>query len=307
MVVIISHFDSKIGPRIFLTYPEIEITEDIKGVKTAMDYKDSEGFVMVRDNIMSLNYLIAIPSPHARGRQETVLLSYILTETEPNEKFYKSHILRAVKNIKSVPDIYKAFIEGDNERYIKILREIIRDLDIELRMRDITTIGYCVDNTVFFDGYMVVPRDNEPDREIYVSEPSGEDEITKRRVSSYLMVYKKEHDGSFSLKGYPILTNNVYKMEIFTDQINIGMVAKITNAFKEMLGGRIVYTSGICQATAVCSFELYFEYDGDKDNVKNMRESLINSIESNTDMYPMIMYARVRTERSPFEFKKAVI
>ena len=298
MVVVLSYFDRRIGPVILLTYPEIEITEEIEKVKQSLDFKDSEGFVAIHDTLVAMNYLLPIQSHYARGGYETVLLSYIVTESEPNEKFYKSHIKETAEKIKMEDDIWQAFIEDheNQEERISRLREIIRDLDIELRMRDITTIGYCIESRVFEDGYMAIPRDSvtrEVDRD-------GDD----KKIKSYLMVYKKERDGSFSIKGYPITSNNVYKMEIFTDQINVGMVAKIKQAFDSMLGGRIAYTSGICQSTAVCSFELYFEYDGEKEDVGELRKHLIDEIDSNTPIYPMIIYSIVHTEKTPFSVDK---
>lgn len=285
MVTLLSYFDSKIGPCIYLTYPEIELTEDLDAIKAALDIKDSEGFMIIKDGMLVLNYMLYIASPLARGREEMLLLSYIITETEPNEKFYKDRMMETVHSLKTIPDLYKAFYPVDNSdeslASMKIIRSLMQELDHDLRMRDITTTGYRVKNTFFNSGNLPVPVDLELIK-------------TEREIKSYLIVYKKERDDSFSFKGYPILSKNVYKVEVFTDEINIGMVTTLTTGFKKFLGGRIIYTSGLCVHKSVCSFELYFEYNGDKENVNKYRDHLKKVIKSKSDIYPTIIWSIVQ-------------
>lgn len=286
MVVVLSYFDHKIGPMVYRTYPKVEITESLKKVNAALDLKDEEGFISFKDNIRALSYLIYIDSPIRRGNKETVLLTYIITETQPNEDSYKGRLGEAAKQIKAIDDVYKAFVGTDEERwpYIQEIMIIMKNLDIDLRMRDITTVGYCIPRNSFDMGYMPVPNE------------AGTD---KKTIESYLMVYKKEADGTFNIKGHPIYTEDVYKMEIFTDHLNMRMIPTITRAFQDLLNGRIVYTSGICRKFNVCSFELYFEHDGEGEVVSMFRERLLNEIDSSSDIYPMIIYSRVEMEGVP--------
>jgi len=290
MVVLLIHFHGKIGPRIFMKYPLVEITKDIQNVTRFMDIKHEEGFILTNEELAdsvsrNLNYAFSINSPlNIRGKTEELLLSYIITETDPEVDFYRKKILKTVNNLKNEKKLYLAFHqkEGGEKKKEFILNEL-KALDSELRKKEISTTGY-IESKKNINERGTIPVPIQED---------WEDGI------NYLLVYKKETNGIIKLTGYPTRAKNVYKMGIYNDEFKTEEYQIIIKSFRD-IGAKIITSSGICQGKSVqgksiCLFEAYFEYDGDKNDIKEMQEKLIKNITSGDPNYPMIVSSDVTT------------
>lgn len=268
-----------------MTYPQVEMTDDIEKNQRWMDVLSEEGFVFIdegekTDIDRNLNYVFFIESPLARGGIETLSLSYIITEADPNISFYKEKIKECVDNIKKDSEIYFAFRDDiDSEKMNEAKKRIenaLESLDFDLRKREIETIGYMED----IEGIKNHSKIHIP---IDLNELDGD--------HKYLLIFKEESDGSFRIVGYPT-AKPVYKISVLNDELGLSEHTMIIEAFREM-GSKIIATSGICQGTNICVFEAYIEYDGDEKEIKTLRNDLKDKIKSQSIHYPIISSTQV--------------
>lgn len=289
MVVILSHFHSVMGPLIAHVYPSIELTDDIKFIPNMMDIKnDIEGFFLTADDtgdrtmrLMNCNFTIPSPS-NKRGGIEMLMLSYMITESDGNVNFIKEQMKKTVNDMKMNADVYTAFyMDTDGcEDAQKFIENELKTLDMALRKSEMATIGY-MDSTNVMRNTMTIPIP------IVRNSPSGK----------FLLIYKEENNGEFKVIGIPA-SHRLYKLDIYTLKINMSLYKMVIESFNK-LGGKILYSSGICQGKkGVCLFEAYFEYEGDKENITNMRSDLEDKIQSDDPRYPVILWSSVNDGRS---------
>lgn len=286
MVTILSYFDPKQGPKVIETYPEMEITEDIQNISNELDKRMEEGIFFTKDAIKTINYLFFINSEYSRGGQEVLLLSCIITETIHDEDTYRKRLKHSIEEFKKEKEIYKAFHPDmlGHQRELERLRAILQELDNEIRSRMTSTIGYLSRGDDIYQ-YGMLP--------IHSDVKANEEEIKESASHTYLIIYKENADKSFSIKGIPVNSEHLYKLEIFTDAVDMWMLKTVTQGFKERLGAKIITTSGICQHSDVCTFEIYFEYEGKEDMLDDFRLYLKKTIPSNSNIYPIIQVSGV--------------
>ena len=108
--LLLTHFDSTFGPKIFLKVPET--TEDFKHIPPLMDlYK--EGFFYHEFNKdKSANLSFQLPSSYARGNCEILMLTYLVRDGELNPGSAKEYLTRFAERLVQIKDGYKAFHVG---------------------------------------------------------------------------------------------------------------------------------------------------------------------------------------------------
>jgi len=129
ITVLLSHFDMKIGPRLFLTYPEIEtdINKDLKEIPYLLDLRNTGFFVHNYEEVKTANYSFEIPNVHVRGEKENLLLSIVVTENNFDLHLLNQFLSRFEEKISSIKDLYKVFYKCNKELdgEMKQLRDII--------------------------------------------------------------------------------------------------------------------------------------------------------------------------------------
>lgn len=294
MVVILNYFDVVIGPKILLKYPRIEETEDILKITRSMDFNvdEEEGFVEMVDEVRALNYMFTVKSPLSRGGEDFISLSYIITETDVDINFYKEKILTASQRIKKIENAWMGLREpytDKNEHRVK-LKEIIKDLDIDLRSKETATVGYLSSGSdIYREGLIPVPK-------IIKEEKEGMEILDRATKRNFLTVYKENFDGSFTLRAYVVNSDNIYKIQVYSDKVNITTPRIVTAGIMKYLKGNIIATSGICQGESICTFEAYFEYMGDKERLHDFRNLLKKEIKSESEQYPFVVCSPVEKE-----------
>ena len=107
--IVLSYFDSKIGPRLLLSLPE---TKEIKIEETLLKIfdieLDSNFYELKLEEQHFLNYRINIPSFADRGRIKRALLSVILSD-EHSILNWKSVMEDMTQEIESIPNISEIF------------------------------------------------------------------------------------------------------------------------------------------------------------------------------------------------------
>ncbi len=113
-IVALCHFDRKIGPLVFYSYPEGMLNEDLSvRIANIMDQTFSEGFFTHSfENLNSMNYYFEIHSDWARGNKEMLMISIIFEQQTTLEMEQNVSILsnEFSERLKSNEDIPKAFI-----------------------------------------------------------------------------------------------------------------------------------------------------------------------------------------------------
>ena len=111
--ILLTYFDRKKGPMIFLSYPEeIPQTENYMFIANLMDQINSEEFFRYSfNNYHTLNYYFEIDSLWARGNKESLMLSSVFTH-QPSfetEKTIFSLYIEFSEWLKSKEGIFAAF------------------------------------------------------------------------------------------------------------------------------------------------------------------------------------------------------
>jgi len=111
--VLLTYFDRKIGPRVYLSYPVQLIKEEISVIMAdLLDQMNSEEFFSHSFNqLHTLNYYFEIPSYWARGNKEMLMISTIFDHrpSVETEKIIFSLCIEFTEWIKQKEGIYTAF------------------------------------------------------------------------------------------------------------------------------------------------------------------------------------------------------
>lgn len=115
--LLLSHFDERMGPRIFLKMPENIDDEEFAQVPVLMDlYIGEEFFLHEFGGFKSANYLFEIQSQKARGDIETLLISILFPDFQLEESICKDLLSKFIEQFKKIKDVYLAFHE-DREKF----------------------------------------------------------------------------------------------------------------------------------------------------------------------------------------------
>ncbi|MFX1239013.1 MAG: hypothetical protein ACFFAS_10525 [Promethearchaeota archaeon] len=138
MHLVLLYFDRIKGPNIYLSFPEVQLEQDI--INKLMKFFDldiNETFfeiVLINRKRRILNLYFEIPSEWARGKVEMAMLSLIM-KIEYDSRLTWSFLIDASHKIISTPNIYKAFYKYDdfreNDIEIDVSYETIKNILFE--------------------------------------------------------------------------------------------------------------------------------------------------------------------------------
>jgi hypothetical protein len=82
IIVILTHFHTKVGPSVFYSFPKSQIDAEIlERICDVMDQPNKEEFLTQSfDNVRLLNYYFQIDSEWARGKKEMVMISIMINQ-----------------------------------------------------------------------------------------------------------------------------------------------------------------------------------------------------------------------------------
>ena len=115
LIVALSYFDRKIGPTVYMEYPEKMGEEEKMTLNQIFDQTTSEGWfwhsLNTKDYATSLNYYFEIKSDWARGLKEMLMCSIIFKQKLESEKEHDvlSWITDFVQKMHGRQDLFKAF------------------------------------------------------------------------------------------------------------------------------------------------------------------------------------------------------
>ena len=199
-VLVLSHFDSIIGPRVFLNVPKLPSQYYLEEVPRQMDFYSNGFFTYEYGELRTSNLIFTIPSPFARGGEENLMISIVLIDDDDtNLRIYQSTLEQFVDEINKIENLYKIFIRNEtkNKESIKLyadIKKLLHSAYLALPKETISTVKREI-NLVMFDFY-----------------EQGESQIAKhfRDFISEAQYYKRKSEDLFilqykiSLSTYPI-------------------------------------------------------------------------------------------------------
>ncbi|MBD3352948.1 MAG: PAS domain S-box protein [Candidatus Lokiarchaeota archaeon] len=134
--VVLSHFDERMGPKVYYTLPKNASHEETDQIPLLMDLYDHGFFIHIFGDLRSANYIFDIPSNLARGRNEMLLISILLPQTDLDTEFLKNLLDQFVQELKNIPDVHKAFHDSEEKHaeLIEHLKEFYDSIPEETRL-----------------------------------------------------------------------------------------------------------------------------------------------------------------------------
>ena len=109
-VLVLTYFDVKAGPRIFLTAPESINKDTLKNIPKLLHIHDEGFFVHIFKGAKSYNYDFEISSQYARGNKEILLISLLTNvESKLNVNFAEELLKNFILELNNIEDAYKGF------------------------------------------------------------------------------------------------------------------------------------------------------------------------------------------------------
>ncbi len=109
-IVVLSHFDQKLGPRTFLCIPEDVSKDTLAQIADLINlYQKKEFFIHNVKGLKSANQLFEISNPKARGGHEVLLVSALITEGDIDTEVSKDMLAKFYDEMRGIKDVHKVF------------------------------------------------------------------------------------------------------------------------------------------------------------------------------------------------------
>jgi hypothetical protein len=128
--LVLSHFDTRVGPEVFLHVPELNSQVFLDHIPLLMDFYEKGFFIHEFGEIKSSNLIFRVPSPVARGNTEVLMISIIFKDEECEDpKIFQGLLEQFVRELRQIEDVYQGFYRGEKgfEESYQVYTEI-RDL-----------------------------------------------------------------------------------------------------------------------------------------------------------------------------------
>ncbi|MFX1394490.1 MAG: hypothetical protein ACFFAH_13070 [Promethearchaeota archaeon] len=128
--MVLSHFDRKQGPKVFLNVPELPDLVFLDQFPRLMDFYEEAFFIHEFGELKTSNLIFTIPSPVARGGQETLMISIlILNDEETNPKIFQNLLEQFAHEFIRIKEVYKGlYREEQNFKDSQEIYKKIKDL-----------------------------------------------------------------------------------------------------------------------------------------------------------------------------------
>jgi len=133
LACVLSFFDSRAGPSVILQVSELPTYLKFDHVALLMDFYSGEFFIHEFGELKTANQIFTIPSPLARGKEETLMITIVALE----EKLFDLHSFQKflkifVNEFKEIKDVYKGLhtdledFPDANEKF-EIIKALFKD------------------------------------------------------------------------------------------------------------------------------------------------------------------------------------
>nr|MDO8114126.1 hypothetical protein [Candidatus Sigynarchaeota archaeon] len=270
MAVLLSIFDTRLGPVAFLVVPKNFNDKIIKNTTKLMDFVHETGEFFIQespeDGIKSVNLNLSIPSKWARGKAEMAQLSIMTTDVAPPIELFKKRMVEFGNQLLQDPDIFIAFYKGNRKEYIpdaEPLKQDIKKLDgiiaqkiekisgmldrlhDQVRIDTPTTYAYKTSMALISSSeHVPVPK----------SALNELKELARAKKTSNLFTVFRKIGDMMKVDMLPC-EGDVIKVRIIVKELTPEFIMRTS----QVISLPLLFTSGICQEKAgKCSYEAYF-------------------------------------------------
>ncbi|MFX1274893.1 MAG: hypothetical protein ACFFBP_14975 [Promethearchaeota archaeon] len=136
-ILIVSYFDSKIGPNILYCNENLDSLKNLD-ISSFLDILESGTFIFSISQYRSINYIFKIKSDYARGGIETLMISYLIKDGHVNNEYKylesKNSLLEEfgseIKKLRDLPEIIHKTRKKEN--LLESCSKKFKDLFIKL-------------------------------------------------------------------------------------------------------------------------------------------------------------------------------
>ncbi|MHA1343100.1 MAG: hypothetical protein ACTSQG_03885 [Promethearchaeota archaeon] len=267
-MLLLCYFDRIIGPKVFITYPsnlkEDLDAESLNQIMSLLDSADNGFFTHYFSDLNTANFIFTIKSSWARGRQELIMITAIISEDEPDYTYYERFLTKFIKKIQKIPFIFKAFYlnagpKDENDEILenyKILKEEIENLYKILSVKKIET-----------EGQLITFENLKQKKKIDLSSDVIKklESITEKKKNCFLVFRARGDAMKINIITLPRETNKIIRITfIFGEQMTVTVLQEISEIFTRFEDKvSLIFTSGICQEVDKCIYEAYIDTDID--------------------------------------------
>jgi len=104
-VLILSYFDTHTGPEVFLVAPETFPREKLRHLTNFLDLEGEKFFLHEFSDYTSVNLKFELKNQFARGGIESLMISILLVDEEPETKVLKEILKSFVKDFKNIKGV----------------------------------------------------------------------------------------------------------------------------------------------------------------------------------------------------------
>jgi hypothetical protein len=264
-MLILSYFDRITGPKILLTSPpnlKDRLDEKAKQqIKSQLDTSEKGFFThYFSPELKTANWLLSIPSPWARGRNELLMVTAIISEEEPDLSFYESILSKFVGKIKNVNEIYKGLYINtkdaiENEEIQEMFKALKQELDNLYKILMVKRVET--------EGKLLSFETLKTQKNIAItSNLINKIEKKIENMKNCFIVYRARGK-SIKIDLIPVETDRIIKLSVFFgERMSVTVLQKVSQIFsKHEDEVSMVFTSGICQELDKCIYEVYIKTD----------------------------------------------
>ena len=121
-ILVLSRFDFRIGPKLFLNIPELHSQVFLEEIPPLMDlhipdlHEKQFFFTHEFGEIKTANLIFTVPSPVARGLQEILMISFIIRNEEVADlKIFQELLEQFAIELEEIKDVYKGFYKDGKD------------------------------------------------------------------------------------------------------------------------------------------------------------------------------------------------
>ncbi|MHA1149847.1 MAG: hypothetical protein ACTSR8_16550 [Promethearchaeota archaeon] len=264
-MLLLIYFNRIIGPSVYLVEPDTLLEDlgevyidQIRGIMDTADLGFSSHYFS--KDLQTANYVFKINSTWARGRNELVMITSILSEDEPDLNQYEKRFKRFAEKLQDNPNLFKAFyinnIPPEEKEAVQktfaTLESEFKDLYKILSIKKIETEGKLYSFFKLKNQKQLPLSSNVITRLMDLMEKENKDNC--------FIVYRTRGE-AMKIDIIPVDTEKIIRLVIiFGEKMTVSILQRISEILanhNEKL--KLVFTSGICQELDRCIYEVYID------------------------------------------------
>ncbi|MHA2398666.1 MAG: hypothetical protein ACXADU_07230 [Promethearchaeota archaeon] len=223
MIVLLSFFHTKIGPKIFYSFPERELDRELSErlYDNLTQQKEEEFFTQSFENVKLLNHYFHVHSDWARGKREMLMLSIMFNQQiSPEIEEWISILSKEFSDkMQSKEEIYKGFYKSELKNYEEKDQEKILEIHklIEQWIKDL-----------YWDTVEDTRRKSEEEKLTLLLNDRYIFESLERMAGNLKIISKLIQNTDTPLKTNTEINSSIANLDNTIDELYEGFIAKMS-------------------------------------------------------------------------------